>query len=91
MGGKVIVYAFQNQGVDTSKYSMPSTQFANGVINLNFDQKWDTGMSWEDIDEHILGLLMANQYSLKKGVEIFENCGQVAAIKELRQIHDMET
>ncbi len=27
----------------------------------------------------------------KKGVELFGNCGKVAAIKELRQIHNMET
>ncbi len=44
-----------------------------------------------DINKHIVGLIMANQYSLKKGVELFGNPGEVAAIKELRQIHDMET
>ncbi len=44
MDGRVIAHASQNQGLDTSKYSMPPIQFANGVINLNFDQKWDTVM-----------------------------------------------
>ncbi len=34
---------------------------------------------------------MTNQYLLKKGVDLFGNCGEVAAIKELCQIHDMDT
>ncbi len=34
---------------------------------------------------------MANQCLLKKVVELFGNQGKVAAIKELQQIHDMDT
>ncbi len=89
MDGKVIAYASQNQGMDIIKYSMPPTQFADGVINLNFDQKWDTLMSQGDTDEHIVGLMMANQYSLKKGVELFGDHGEVAAVKELSKIQNM--
>ncbi len=91
MDGKVIAHAKQNTEVNRSKYSMPLTQFADGVINLNFDQQGDMVMSQGDIDEQIVGLIMANQYSLNKRVELFGDCGKGAVIKKLRQTHDMET
>ncbi len=57
-----------NTEVDGGKYSMPPTQFANKVINLNFNQPCDTAMSKEYINKHIIDLIMANQYLIKKGV-----------------------
>ena len=45
----------------------------------------------EDIDEHIVGLIMAHQYTLKNGLELFGEKAEEAAIKELKQIHDMDT
>ncbi len=89
MYGKVITHAMQNPGVDKGKYSMPLTQLANGLINRNFDQV--TVMSQRDIDEHIVGLIMVNQYLLKKVLELFGDKGKVTAIKELWLIHDMDT
>ena len=52
----------------------PPTQYADGVINLCLDAM-ESGMrevmpEWE-VEEHILGLIMAQQYSIKKGVELF--------------------
>ena len=45
---------------------------------------------WE-VDEHITGLVMAQQYFLKKGVELFGERAEEATLKELSQIHCMDT
>ena len=44
-----------------------------------------------DINEHIVGLIMAHQYTPKKGLELFGKKAEEAAVKELKQIHDMDT
>ena len=44
-----------------------------------------------DMDDHIIGLIMAHQYSLKKGMELFGERAEKARMKELSQIQDMET
>ena len=48
-------------------------------------------MGEDEICEHIVGLIMAQQYTLKKGLELFGEKAEEAAIKELQQIHDMDT
>ena len=45
---------------------------------------------WE-VEEHILGLVMVQQYSIKKGVELFGERAEAATLKELTQLHDMDT
>ena len=44
-----------------------------------------------DINEHICGLIMSHQYTLKKGLELFGEKAEEAAVKEMKQIHDMDT
>ena len=44
-----------------------------------------------DINKHILGLIMAHQCTLKKGLELFDKKTGEANLKELKQIHDMDT
>ena len=34
---------------------------------------------------------MAHQYSMKKGIKLFGEKGEEATLKELKQIHDMDT
>ncbi len=49
-------------------------QFSNGVINLgleSIDQEIGS-MSDKDIEEHITGLIMIHQYTLKKGLNSME-------------------
>ena len=67
-------------------------QYADGVIhlNLNLEDKVEP-MDESKVDEHIVGLIMSHQYSLKKGLELFGNKAKEAAMKELKQIHDMDT
>eukprot|EP00957_Ditylum_brightwellii_P198912 15161210-Ditylum_brightwellii.AAC.1 len=67
------------------------------VINLNMDtpvqvQTPDEG--WEDDDsltEHLLGLILVQQYNLKKGLELFGDRAEIATTKELQQIHNVGT
>ena len=37
-----------------------------------------------DIDEHICGLIMSHQYTLKKGLELFGEKAEEPAVKELK-------
>ena len=48
-------------------------------------------MSEEQIAEHVLGVIMVQQFSLKSGMAKFGNCAKTAVTKELTQLHDMET
>ncbi len=40
---------------------------------------------------YIIGVIMAQQYSLRKGLKPFCKEGKEAAMSELTQLHDMET
>ena len=49
---------------------------------------------WEDNDsltEHLLGLILVQQYNLKKGLELFGDRAEAATTKKLQQIHDFGT
>ena len=43
---------------------------------------------WE-VEEHILGVITVQQYSLKKGVELFGAKAKAAPVKELNKVHDI--
>ena len=49
------------------------------------------GLSEEQVDEHILGLILASHFSLKKGMALFGERAEKATTKELQAIHDMGT
>ncbi len=70
---------------------MPPTQYANGVINLNLIDEKCAPIDEYDLDEHIIGLIMAHQYSMKKGIKLFGEKIEKATLKEIKQIHDMDT
>ena len=49
---------------------------------------------WEDDDtltEHLLGVILVQQYNLKKGLELFGDRAEAATTKELQKIHDFDT
>ena len=62
-------------------------------INLIFDETTppSSGLSPEDIDSHILGVILASQYNLKKGTELFGERADEAVTNELSEIDDLET
>ena len=48
-------------------------------------------MTEEQSDAYIVGVIFAQHFSLKKGLELFGEKGETAVHKELEQIHKMET
>jgi hypothetical protein len=64
-----------------------------GVIQLNLGDvdNRPSGLDEEEVNEHILGVILLHQYNLKKGLELFGEKGELATVKELKQIHDMGT
>ena len=41
--------------------------------------------------EHLVCVILVQQYNLKKGLELFGDRAEVAMTKELQQIHDFGT
>ena len=49
-----------------------------------------TWISERDLDKYILEVVFAQQYILRKGLEVFGDKAEKATSSELQQIHDME-
>ena len=43
------------------------------------------------VDDHIIGVIFAHQYTLKKGLKKFKHRAEEATTKELKKIHDIGT
>ena len=88
MGGKRY-----DEGVIHLTYRGAKFKMDHGVIHLNLGDS-EAGpalMSEFEVDEHILGVILVQQFNLKKGLGLFGNKAEVATLKELKQIHDMGT
>ena len=48
-------------------------------------------MSEEDCDTHVMGVLLAQHYNMKKAKELFGDRSDDAVMRELSQIHAYET
>ena len=48
-------------------------------------------MTEEQLDAHIVGVIMAQQHGLNKGLQLFCDKANVAVKKELNKIHELET
>ena len=64
-----------------------------GVINVYFAENIETppDVSEEDIEAHIMGIVLIENFNMKKGVDIFGDRSKTAVMKELQKIHDMNT
>ena len=64
-----------------------------GVINLQFndDAPPPPYMTETHTDAHIIGFILVQKYGLKKGIEMFGEKADAADVKELKQIHEIET
>ena len=64
-----------------------------GVINLQFDDDAPPPpeMTGAQTDAHILGVILVQKYGLKKGMDLFGEKADAAVVKELTQIHKLET
>ena len=43
----------------------------------------------DSLTEHLLGVILVQQYNLKKGLKLFGDIAEVAMTKELPQIHEV--
>ena len=82
-----------NKNPGVADYESKPSQYSDGVIGLNLsDPTYDQRkMCEQEVEEHLLGLIMAHQYSMKKSIKLFGEKGEEATLKELKQIHDMDT
>ena len=67
-----------------------SSKYADGVLNLNLGAYNDpptplTEETQKGVDEHILGVIMINQYTLKKGLELAGGKAEEATLKGLEK------
>ena len=67
----------------------------DGVAHISFEKEGSvaspTAMSEEESDSHVVGITLAQQHSLKKGLKLFGDAGDQAVEKELSSIHNMDT
>ena len=61
----------------------------DGVINFNMDEDHLRPFTNDDAILHVLGVIMVQNYSIKKGLKHFGVRGEQAVTKELQQHHDM--
>ena len=74
LGERVVSLNVNNENPGVADYENQPSQYYDGVINLNLryptcDQR---NMCQQEVEEHILGLIMAHQYSMKKFIELFD-------------------
>ena len=55
----------------------------------------DLKIDYFDVEEsilmHVVGVIMAQQYTIQKGLKLFGDGGRQAVMKELTQLHNMAT
>ena len=56
---------------------------AKGVINMNAGDAEDYKMTDDEVNHHIIGVVMAQHFSLKAGLKKFGVPGEEATTKEL--------
>ena len=64
-----------------------------GVINVNFAKNAETLpiMSEEEIEAHIMEVMLIDHFNIEKGISIFGEKAETAVMEELQKIHDMNT
>ena len=63
------------------------------VINVNFADNAETppGISKEEIEAHIVGVVMIEHFNINKGIHVFGERAETAVMKYLQKIHVMNT
>ena len=66
-------------------------EYHDGQIHINVSPAVSAKLSEEDLDAHILAVIMVQQFSLRAGIKKFGSQATESVSKELQQIHDMST
>ena len=61
------------------------------MTHINVTEGDSLEMTQEEINSHIVGVTMLQQFSLKAGLKHFGKKGEKAVASELTQIHNMQT
>jgi hypothetical protein len=59
-------------------------------MHINTEDTKVQPMNEQERNEHLIGIVLMQQYNLSKGLNKFGNKGKIAVTKELQQMHDME-
>ena len=64
-----------------------------GLSNMNLTENEQTppAMSEEEIEAHIMVVVLVEHFNTKKGINIFGYRAEIEVTKELQKIHDMNT
>ena len=68
-----------------------ASKYVNGICNINVTPDGARKVSKEDVNAHVLGVIMAQQFNLHAGLKKFGDKAKESVTKELTQIHDMGT
>ena len=76
-----------------SMYEGAGYSTKRGVIHVEVDRGGppSDAMTGEECEFHVVGLVLANMYNLKKGTELFGNKADEAVLQELTEIDTFET
>jgi hypothetical protein len=87
-----VVEVIQSVGISKNKKLHTLIQLPNRDLDVdNIEHMTDTALLTESEDEiKVWGYIMT-QYNLKSGLRKFGACGAAAAVKELTQLHIMDT
>ena len=66
-------------------------KYLDGITHINVTPKAAQKVSNEAVDAHVLGVTMAQQFSLHAGLKKFRYKANVLVTKELTQLHNMGT
>ncbi len=66
-------------------------EFVEGVAHINLSPDMVHKMTQEELNCHVLGVIMTQQFNLRAGLKKFGDKRKVAVKKELTQLHDMAT
>ena len=60
-------------------------------MHLEENEQTPPAMSEEEIEAHIMVVVLVENFNTKKGIDLFGDRSDTAAMKELQKIHDMNT
>ena len=81
------------QAMVNGMYEGAGYNVTNGVIHIEVNKgaPQPRSMTEAECETHVVGLVLAHMYSLRKGTELFDERADETVIKELSQVEEFET
>ena len=90
----VIHTCFQGAGYGANSNPDLKQDFVNVAAQIDSlidENPPPVGLTEEQLDDHIMGVILAQHFPLKKGIALFGDKAEQATTEELQAIHDMGT